>query len=67
MAFAVTFSPDYIQKALGDRGLFVVYSVCCLLGAAFVWLVVPETKNKSLTEIQLQLAGDAASTSSTAV
>jgi MFS family permease len=40
--------------------IFIVKSFCGLsvLGTVFVFLVVPETKGKSLNEIQLMLSGD---------
>lgn len=67
MVFAVTYSPAEIRELFCIHGLFITYSVFCLLGAVFVWFAVPETKNKSLTEIQLELAGDAAATSAAVV
>lgn len=57
MVFAVTYSPHEITQLIGINGLFITYSVFCMLSAIFIWLVLPETKNKSLTEIQSELAG----------
>lgn len=41
-----------------DHGItFWMFSGFCLLGTAFVWFLVPETKNKTLQEIQNELNG----------
>ncbi|XP_025205117.1 facilitated trehalose transporter Tret1-2 homolog [Melanaphis sacchari] len=41
-----------------DHGItFALFSGFCILGTLFVWFLVPETKNKSLQEIQEELAG----------
>lgn len=58
LVFGVTFVPNIIVKSVGNDGLFTTYSVCCYLGAMFVWFVVPETKNKTLAQIQMELAGN---------
>lgn len=57
MVFAVTFVTFETINLIGFLGLFWMYSFCCALGALFVWFMVPETKNKSLAEIQLKLIG----------
>jgi len=56
--FAVTFLTFVTTESIGFLGLFWIYSLFCMLGAIFVWYIVPETKNKSLTEIQLKLSGN---------
>jgi len=65
----VTFTPGHVHRALGDRGLFVAYSACCLSGAAFVWTLVPQTAaDEGHVHARPESAGDApASTSATAV
>ncbi|XP_022166247.1 facilitated trehalose transporter Tret1-like [Myzus persicae] len=65
LVFAVTFLTFVTTDSIGFLGLFWVYSFFCLLGALFVWYTVPETKNKSLAEIQLKLTGNANSSPST--
>eukprot|EP00102_Acyrthosiphon_pisum_P026970 XP_016664180.1 PREDICTED: facilitated trehalose transporter Tret1-like isoform X2 [Acyrthosiphon pisum] len=65
LVFAVTFLTFVTTNSLGFLGLFWMFSLFCALGALFVWYTVPETKNKSLTEIQLKLAGNDNSPSST--
>jgi SP family facilitated glucose transporter-like MFS transporter 8 len=43
---------------LGRGGTFWLFSGLSLLGTVFVFFIVPETKGKSLNEIQVILAGD---------
>ncbi|XP_022179174.1 facilitated trehalose transporter Tret1-like, partial [Myzus persicae] len=41
-----------------NRGVtFGFFACCCVVGTCFVFFLVPETKNKSLQEIQEELAG----------
>lgn len=41
-----------------DRGItFGLFAGCCVVGTMFVFFLVPETKNKSLQEIQEELSG----------
>ncbi|CAI6366227.1 unnamed protein product [Macrosiphum euphorbiae] len=41
-----------------DRGItFGLFACCCVVGTMFVFFLVPETKNKSLQEIQELLGG----------
>jgi SP family facilitated glucose transporter-like MFS transporter 8 len=58
LVFAVTYLMFVTTDSIGFLGLFWIYSLFCILGALFVWFIVPETKNKSLVEIQLNLAGN---------
>lgn len=50
-SFALTYTFPLLQQALGMSGAFTVYGAICLLGAAFVFLCVPETRGRSLEEI----------------
>lgn len=38
---------------LGMHGAYFLFSGCCLLGFIFIYFCVPETKGKTLDEIQL--------------
>lgn len=38
------------QRGLGAYS-FILFSVVCLLTLVYIWLVVPETKNKTFLEI----------------
>ncbi|GFR98422.1 proton myo-inositol cotransporter [Elysia marginata] len=42
-----------VTKLITTWGTFLVFSVICLISAAFTWAFVPETKNRSLEEIEL--------------
>ncbi len=44
--------PDIEQSALHKYGAFWIFSVCTFIGGIFVILFVPETKGKSLEEIE---------------
>jgi SP family sugar porter-like MFS transporter len=50
--FALTFTFPVLNKALGAAGTFWVYAAICLAGFVFVVRLVPETKNKTLEEIE---------------
>lgn len=56
-AFAVTKSFVSIQLAIGIGPTFFLLAGFSVVGTVFVWFVVPETKGKSLAEIQLMLEG----------
>ena len=56
MAFAVTFSFLPAQEALGAAGVFYFFSAMCFCGIIVVYLLLPETKGKSLEEIQEKFA-----------
>lgn len=60
LAFLVTSTFDALNKSIGRGETFWLFSVFCFLGVLFVFFFVPETKGKSLNEIQLMLAGEKA-------
>ncbi len=45
----------YLNKTLGASGTFWVYGLICIIGLVFVYYKLPETKNKSLEEIETLL------------
>lgn len=51
-AFALTYSFPFINRALGSSGTFFTYGIICLAGAIFVMAFVPETKGRTLEEIE---------------
>ncbi|MEX0320824.1 MAG: sugar porter family MFS transporter [Puniceicoccaceae bacterium] len=52
-ALTVTFKP--INVALGAAGTFWLYGSICLVGFAVLYLRIPETKGKSLEDIEREL------------
>ena len=51
-SFALTYTFPLLNKGLGTGGTFLTYGSICFLGAAFVFFAVPETKGKSLEQIE---------------
>uniref|UniRef100_A0A1A9ZKQ0 Major facilitator superfamily (MFS) profile domain-containing protein n=1 Tax=Glossina pallidipes TaxID=7398 RepID=A0A1A9ZKQ0_GLOPL len=62
LAFIVTKTFVNMKEALGSGQTFWLFAGITLLGAVFVFLFVPETKGKSLNEIQKLLEGNSNST-----
>ena len=57
VAFIVTKEFTALQAALGQHGAFWFFSACCVVGIMFVSKFVPETKGKSLEDIELYFLG----------
>lgn len=57
-SFILTFTFPILNDALGASGTFWVYSVICVLGFLFIKNKLPETKGKSLEEIEIELTKD---------
>ncbi len=53
--FILTYTFPLLNKALGPAGTFWTYGVICVLGFLFIMKWIPETKNKSLEEIEKEL------------
>lgn len=53
--FVLTYSFPLLNNALGAHGTFWLYGIICLLGFVFVKKNLPETKGKSLEEIEKEL------------
>lgn len=51
----LTYTFPLLNQALGSYGTFWIYSAVCLLGFIFMWRVLPETKGKSLEELEKEL------------
>ncbi|KFB38860.1 AGAP001027-PA-like protein [Anopheles sinensis] len=58
LAFLVTKVFVNLKDAMGEAGVFWLFSGISLVGTVFVFFVVPETKGKSLNDIQRLLAGE---------
>ncbi len=55
-AFQLTFTFPILNRRLGSAGTFWIYAAICLFGFFFVLARVPETKGKTLEEIEHELA-----------
>jgi len=58
LAFVVTKLFGPLKNVLGSGITFGIFGVICGIGVAFVLILVPETKGKSLDEIQRILGGE---------
>ncbi len=54
--FILTFTFPPLNRALGAAGTFWLYGAICFAGFVFVWLCVPETKGKTLEQLEKDLA-----------
>jgi MFS transporter, SP family, xylose:H+ symportor len=57
-SFALTYSFPFINHALGNAGTFFCYGSICLAGGLFVFLMVPETKGRTLEQIEAYASRD---------
>ena len=55
--FVLTYTFPLLNKGLGAHGTFWLYGVICVLGFIFIKMTLPETKKKSLEEIEKSLGG----------
>ena len=53
--FVLTYTFPLLNKGLGAAGTFWVYAAICMLGFVFILIKLPETKGKSLEEIEKEL------------
>lgn len=53
--FVLTYSFPTLNKHLGSAGTFWLYAAICVAGFVFIKLKLPETKGKSLEEIEREL------------
>lgn len=58
LAFIITVTFTSIKEAIGIGQTFWIYAGFSLVGTIFVFLVVPETKGKSMADIQRLLSGE---------
>jgi MFS transporter, SP family, xylose:H+ symportor len=54
-AFLLTYSFPLISLTLGPAGTFWLYAAVCFAGFVFIYRSVPETKGKTLEQIELEL------------
>ena len=55
--FILTFTFPILNRYFGPSGTFATYGAVCLAGVVFVATCVPETKGKTLEQIERDLAG----------
>jgi len=53
--FILTYTFPLLNARLGAAGTFWLYAVICLLGFIFIFFKLPETKGKSLEELEREL------------
>ena len=53
--FILTYTFPILNKALGAAGTFWIYAAVCVCGFVFIKLRLPETKGKTLEEIEKEL------------
>jgi MFS family permease len=53
----LTITFPLLNKAFGTSGTFGLYAGICILGFFYILRKLPETKNKSLEQIELELTG----------
>ncbi|HEY3760446.1 MAG TPA: sugar porter family MFS transporter [Verrucomicrobiae bacterium] len=53
--FILTFTFPLLEGAIGAGNTFWLYAAICAVGFVFVYLKLPETKNKSLEQIEREL------------
>jgi sugar porter (SP) family MFS transporter len=58
-AFVLTFTFPLLNQLLKTAGTFWLYSAICLAGLLFILLRVPETKGKTLEQIESEITGTA--------
>jgi len=51
-SFVLTYTFPLLEKSIGSSGVFFGYGTICLLGFVFVALFVPETKGRTLEQIE---------------
>ncbi|MHC4517693.1 MAG: sugar porter family MFS transporter [Planctomycetota bacterium] len=52
---ALTFTFPFLKETLGAHGAFWLYGAICVVGFVVIWKKLPETKGKSLEDIERQL------------
>ena len=55
--FALTYTFPLLNAAISTAGVFFLYAAICLSGLVFLYARLPETRNRSLEEIETSLRG----------
>jgi SP family sugar porter-like MFS transporter len=54
-SFLLTYTFPLLNNAFGASGTFLLYGIICVAGLAFIYKKLPETKGKSLEEIEMEI------------
>ena len=54
-SFLLTYTFPFLNSGLGTGGTFLLYTFICLLGFLFTLKYIPETKGKSLEDLEKEL------------
>lgn len=54
-SFLLTFTFPFMNESFGTGGTFIFYAIICALGFFYSWRKIPETKGKSLEQIEKEL------------
>lgn len=55
--FALTYTFPLLNAAIGTAGVFFLYAIICIAGLLFLYRRLPETRNRSLEEIEASMRG----------
>ena len=55
--FILTYTFPLLNKGLGPAGTFWLYAAICVVGFVFIFFRLPETKGKTLEDIERELVG----------
>jgi sugar porter (SP) family MFS transporter len=55
--FILTYSFPVLNARLGSAGTFWLYALVCVAGFVFIWARLPETKGKTLEQLEADLVG----------
>ncbi|XP_068618807.1 facilitated trehalose transporter Tret1 isoform X3 [Battus philenor] len=58
LSFTVTSTFNSLNRAIGQGQVFCMFAGIMLLGFVFIFFVIPETKGKSVDEIQIMLGAE---------
>ena len=62
--FILTYTFPILNSRLGPAGTFWVYAVLCMAGYVFIRAKLPETKGKTLEELEVEMVDQAGRTPS---
>ena len=57
-SFLLTYTFPILNEAIGAAGIFWIYGAICLAGFLFIRKQLPETKGKTLEELESELTGN---------